>query len=146
VSSPTARRPEAVEELSAVACERRLRTTPIGRVGLIVDGHPEIFPVNYTVDEAGDLYFRTDPGAKLDALRHAETIALEIDGVDEERHSGWSVLVVGRAYRVADPDRLEAVATTGLRPWAAGEKVNVVRLVPDKTTGRYLPPGHERTV
>jgi uncharacterized protein len=138
VSEPTDPRPE-LEELSAVACERRLRHTTVGRVGVVVDGHPEIFPVNYVVDEAGYLYFRTDPGAKLHALRHAETIALEIDGFDTERHSGWSVLVVGDAYRVADPDLLDAVARSGLQPWAAGDKPHVLRLLPTKVTGRYLP-------
>jgi nitroimidazol reductase NimA-like FMN-containing flavoprotein (pyridoxamine 5'-phosphate oxidase superfamily) len=132
-----------VEELSAVACDRRLRHAAVGRVGLTVDGHPEIFPVNFAMDAAGDLYFRTDPGAKLDALRHAEVIAFEIDGFDEEHQSGWSVLVVGEAYRVADPERLEAVFASGLHPWAAGERTHVIRLVPTKVTGRILSTRHQ---
>ena len=56
---------------------------------------PKIFPVNYAVDESGDIFFRTDPGSKLDAVATAPTIAFEIDGLDEERQSGWSVLAVG---------------------------------------------------
>jgi nitroimidazol reductase NimA-like FMN-containing flavoprotein (pyridoxamine 5'-phosphate oxidase superfamily) len=139
VNGPAVEQPARLEKLSVVACERHLRQTAVGRVGLVVEGHPEIFPVNYSVDGAGDLYFRTDPGAKLGALRHAETIALEIDGFDEDRRSGWSVLVVGEANRVTDPARLDAVAATGLQPWAPGDKAHVVRLVPTKVTGRYLP-------
>jgi nitroimidazol reductase NimA-like FMN-containing flavoprotein (pyridoxamine 5'-phosphate oxidase superfamily) len=128
-----------LEDLSAVACQRRLQQTELGRVALLVDGHPEIFPVNYTVGPDNEIYFRTDPGAKLGALRHAETVAFEIDGFDEESHAGWSVLVVGEAYRVAAPDLLALVEQSGLRPWPAGEKTHVVRISPIKVTGRYLP-------
>jgi len=127
-----------LEELPLVGCDRRLRSQPIGRVALIVDGHPEIFPVNYAVDERGDVFFRTDPGSKLNAVASAPTIAFEIDGIDEENELGWSVLVVGQARWLGHPDRIAKARTLPLQPWAAGEKANIVRLTPTKITGRRL--------
>ena len=127
-----------LEEMPPIGCDRHLRTETIGRVAVMVDGHPEIFPVNYAVDEHGDIFFRTDPGTKLDAVASAPTVAFEIDGLDEEHRLGWSVLVVGPARWLSTPEQLEHVHTLNLQPWAAGEKANVVRLSPTKVTGRRI--------
>jgi nitroimidazol reductase NimA-like FMN-containing flavoprotein (pyridoxamine 5'-phosphate oxidase superfamily) len=127
-----------LEVLSPIACSMHLRREDVGRVAVLVDGHPEIFPVNYAVDERGDIFFRTDPGSKLDAVATAPTIAFEIDGLDEERHSGWSVLAVGPARWVVGPEQVAHARTLPLQPWAAGAKANVVRLSPTKLTGRRI--------
>ena len=102
-----------------------------------VGGQPEIFPVNYAVDIKGRIVFRTDPGSKLGAIVHDSTVAFEIDGIDEKRHGGWSVLVVGSARWLTSPE-VEQVADLELEPWAAGEKANYVRITPTKTTGRWI--------
>jgi len=127
-----------MEILSTIGCDRHLRSESIGRVAVMVDGHPEVFPVNYAVDERGDIFFRSDPGSKLSAVATAPTIAFEIDSIDEEREVGWSVLVVGRARWLASPEQIAKVRTLPLKPWAAGEKANVVRLTPTKITGRRI--------
>jgi nitroimidazol reductase NimA-like FMN-containing flavoprotein (pyridoxamine 5'-phosphate oxidase superfamily) len=128
----------SLEVLSPTACDRHLRTETVGRIALVVDAHPEIFPVNYAVDERGDIYFRSDPGTKLHALSAAATVGFEIDGLDEERRIGWSVLVVGTAVHIGNPDEIAKVKEMPLEPWAAGEKAEVVRLRPEKTTGRRI--------
>ena len=125
---------DGMEILSTIGCDRHLRSESIGRVAVMVDGHPEVFPVNYAVDERGDIFFRSDPGSKLAAVATAPTIAFEIDSIDEEREVGWSVLVVGRARWLASPEQIAKVRTLPLKPWAAGEKANVVRLTPTKIT------------
>ena len=127
-----------LEEMPPVGCDRHLRSESVGRVAVVVDGHPEIFPANYAVDEKGDIYFRTDPGTKLAAVATAPTIAFEIDGLDEERNLGWSVLAVGPARWLSTPEQLEHVRTLNLEPWAAGEKANAVRVSPTKVTGRRI--------
>ena len=124
--------------LSPIACDRHLRTEKVGRVALMVEDHPEIFPVNYVIDERGDIYFRTDPGTKLHAAATAPTISFEIDGYDEDRETGWSVLVVGRARWLSRVQDIAKVRALELAPWAAGEKANVVRLSPLKITGRQI--------
>jgi nitroimidazol reductase NimA-like FMN-containing flavoprotein (pyridoxamine 5'-phosphate oxidase superfamily) len=134
-----------LEEISLVGCDRHLRTEAIGRVAVMVDGHPEIFPVNYAVDQRGDIFFRTDPGSKLNAVATAPTIAFEIDGIDEENELGWSVLVVGPARWLGSPGQVAHARTLPLQPWAAGEKANVVRLAPTKITGRRIYRRHTLT-
>lgn len=131
-----------MEEISSIGCDRHLRSETIGRVAVMVDDHPEIFPVNYAVDERGDIYFRTDPGSKLNAVATAPTIAFEIDGIDDDRQLGWSVLVVGPARRLGSPEQMAHARSLALQPWAAGEKANVVRLAPTKITGRRIERRH----
>ena len=104
---------------------------------MVDDDHPEIFPVNYAVDDRGDIFFRTDPGTKLHAVDKAPTIAMEIDGIDDERHLGWSVLVVGEARHLGLPDEI-AKARSLLQPWPSGDKTEVVRLRPTKISGRRI--------
>src|SRR3954447_1388841 len=124
-----------LEQIPRVGCDRHLRAETIGRIGVIVDGHPEIFPINYAVDERGDIYFRADAGTKLAALASTPSVAFEIDGIDEEHHLGWSVLVVGAAARIGTPEQLAHVRTLPLEPWATGEKSTFVRITPTKVTG-----------
>jgi nitroimidazol reductase NimA-like FMN-containing flavoprotein (pyridoxamine 5'-phosphate oxidase superfamily) len=131
-----------LEEISPIGCDRHLRSETIGRVAVLVDGHPEIFPVNYAVDERGDIYFRTDRGSKLSAVATAPTIAFEIDGIDDENRLGWSVLVVGTARWLGSPQQMAHARTLPLQPWAAGEKAQVVRLAPVKITGRRIHRQH----
>ena len=135
-----------LEVLSSIACDRHLRTETVGRIAVMVDGHPEIFPVNYAVDGRADIFFRMDSGTKLNAAATAPTIAFEIDGFDEDRELGWSVLAVGQARWLGRPQDIAKVRDLPLKPWAAGEKANVVRLSPTKITGRQISYRHRVTV
>jgi nitroimidazol reductase NimA-like FMN-containing flavoprotein (pyridoxamine 5'-phosphate oxidase superfamily) len=49
-------------ELSATESWALLRQTDVGRLAVIVDDRPDIFPVNYLVDH-GSVVIRTAPGA-----------------------------------------------------------------------------------
>ena len=132
-----------LEVMPLVGCERHLKTETTGRVAVMVDGHPEIFPVNYAVDESGAIFFRTDRGTKLDAVAASPSIAFEIDGLDEERRLGWSVLVLGPARRLATPSEIAHAKTLSLEPWAAGEKAHIVRLSPTHVSGRRIYRRHD---
>jgi len=135
-----------VEFIPQVGCERHLRQEIVGRVAMIVDGHPEIFPVNHALDDDGAIVFRTDRGTLLDALVQNATVAFEVDGIDEQQHLGWSVLVVGQAKWVETVDDLAALRRLSLEPWAVGEKANFVRITPSKITGRQIQVPRERDV
>jgi nitroimidazol reductase NimA-like FMN-containing flavoprotein (pyridoxamine 5'-phosphate oxidase superfamily) len=58
---------DAAAHLDARECWTLLRTADVGRLALVVDDCPEIFPVNFVVDH-GTLLFRTAAGSKLAAL------------------------------------------------------------------------------
>ena len=127
-----------VSSLLRTECVRLLREASIGRIGFVVDGWPVVVPVNYAVD--GDaIVFRTDPGAKLQALFRAPKVAFEVDSFDRLYKGGWSVLVHGVAEEVGPDERERLAATLRLSPWAAGPKSHWVRVPVLQITGRRLP-------
>ena len=111
-----------------------------GRLALTVGGEPEIFPINYAVQD-GTLVFRTAQGTKLAALTVNDVVAMEIDGFDQK--SGWSVVVKGQAHPAEWGTDYEDAAESGLRPWVATRKRVFVRIRPKHLTGRSFVFGPE---
>lgn len=126
-----------VEYLPESECWALLASTPVGRVGVLVDSAPEIYPVNHIVDGASIL-FRTDPGNKLRGLERSPAICCEVDGFDPDARTGWSVLVKGRAVELTADDELERAAGLPLQFWALGEKAHWIRVSPFEVTGRRI--------
>ncbi len=121
-------------------CLRLLAVEDVGRLGLVQGQAPVIFPVNYAWDGQA-IVFRTAEGTKL-SHGPRSAVAFEIDGLDRENRSGWSVLVTGRLDEVteADPDLWGRVQDLGIRPWEPGTKGHWMRLVPGIITGRWVGP------
>jgi uncharacterized protein len=124
-----------VDELSESACWALLRTTTVGRLAVWVDDHPDIFPLNYTVDH-GTLVFRTGEGTKLGGALGESPVALEADGVDATSGLAWSVVVKGKAVALKGTEEILDSASLFLFPWQAGQKDHFVRITPDSVTGR----------
>ena len=125
------------EELTDAECRRLLAERHLGRLAVPDFGGPVIFPVNYVFDQ--DLVvFRTDPGSKLDAATELESVAFEVDAVDEATRTGWSVVVRGTLAEITDPDDLARLRALPLYPWAPGEKSRYVRVRPRTITGRRI--------
>ena len=110
----------------------------LGRVGLIADGRPLIFPVNYIAD-ADAVVFCTAAGTKLDAIGGGAEVVFEIDDHEPLYHSGWSVLVKGRAQVVTDEREVARLRAGRLRPWVRGARANWIRIEIGEITGRKLP-------
>jgi nitroimidazol reductase NimA-like FMN-containing flavoprotein (pyridoxamine 5'-phosphate oxidase superfamily) len=125
-----------LEVLGTAECWRLLATTPVGRIAILGDDGPLIFPVNIAVD-GESVVFRTDPGAKLTALTADPRVALEVDAFDVEGHDGWSVVVAGRVVELVG-DELVAAQKLPLEPWTIGDKQRWFRLVPRRVTGRGI--------
>lgn len=128
---------EGVDVLDEDECRALLAGAKIGRVGVCVGAMPAIFPVNFVLDR-DSIVFRTAEGTKLNAATHHAVVAFECDRVDEFEHSGWSVLAVGMARAVTDPDEIERLRRLPLRPWAAGQRECFVRIPLDLVTGRRV--------
>jgi nitroimidazol reductase NimA-like FMN-containing flavoprotein (pyridoxamine 5'-phosphate oxidase superfamily) len=111
----------------------------VGRLGLVVDRRPLVLPVNYMVDR-GTVVFCTAAGTKLNAIVGGADVAFEVDEHRSLRHSGWSVLVRGRAEIVTDNADLAHLRAGPLRPWAKGARANWVRIPLDEVSGRRIPP------
>ncbi len=129
-------------ELSHTECLALLATRKVGRLGVIAEHYPLIFPVNYALDH-DVIVIRTGEGTKSAYARHAN-ITFEVDHIDEVTHAGWSVLVKGLAEEVTPAhgeevlDRTKAAAP---RPWAPGEHEHWIRIIPHFISGRQLSPG-----
>lgn len=126
-----------LEHLSIDECWQFLAATPVGRIGVLNDSAPEIYPVNHIVDR-GTIVFRTDPGAKLRGLVRSPAVCYQADGIDARAATGWSVLVKGHAVELSDEDELERVASLPLRYWTLGDKAHWIRIVPEEVTGRRI--------
>jgi len=126
-----------MEHLSPEACWELLQTTPVGRVAVTVDGAPEIYPVNFVVDDRS-VAFRTAPGSKLRGLDRFPTTCFEADVIDADLHAGWSVMVKGRAKDVAGPGEHAHLSSLPLTLWTGGSKDHWVRIRPTEVTGRRI--------
>jgi uncharacterized protein len=126
-----------LEHLSPAQCWRLLASTPVGRIGVLNDSAPEIYPVNHVVDR-GTIVFRTDAGDKLRGLTRSPAVCYQVDGIVPADATGWSVLVKGRAVEIYDSDEVRAVARLPLRHWSVGHKHHWVRILPAEVTGRRI--------
>ena len=91
-------------ELSPSECDLLLASLDFGRIAVVENGQPLVFPINYKaviLDERLVLAIRTRPDNAIDQPGRA--VCFEIDGVDAGHDSGWSVLVRGVLVE-ASPD------------------------------------------
>ena len=125
VSDPT--------QLSADECWSLLRTVDLGRLALISDGVPHIYPLNYLIGDRV-LYFRSAPGDKLAAIGADNVVAFEADGIYSRQR--WSVVIRGTAHRLNYDSEIESSGVMELQSYLASDKWNYVRIDPDVVTGR----------
>ena len=109
------------QELTRGECFGLLARQQVGRVAVVDDRGPVVFPVNFVLDRHM-VVFRTDEGTKLDAAARCSRVAFEIDGIDAAAHTGWSVVVRGEAVEVTDPARAGAPAQAAAVPVGAGRQ------------------------
>ena len=128
------------EVLDARQCWTLLGETSVGRLAVTVDGRPDVFPVNYKVDQQ-TLIFQTGGGTKFRAIQGGAHVAFEADAVSAEFGLAWSVVVKGRA-EVADPANT-TLGTPGraLFPWQGFNKEHFIRIVPELVTDRRFAIG-----
>ncbi len=124
-----------IEVLSDEECWQLLERTSVGRLAVDVGGQPDIFPINYLVDD-GTLVFRSGAGTKLAAAVLMHHIAFEIDGYEPDAHTAWSVIIKGRADLIEKMDDVWQAEDLPLFPWLATPKPNFVRITPQSVTGR----------
>jgi uncharacterized protein len=126
--------------LSASESWNLLTAVAIGRLVTSVDGEPEIFPVNFVVQDRTVL-FRTAEGTKLVSSAINNCVLFEADdhGVSE----GWSVIIKGTARTLRTNEEIEKAESAQLLPWTATSKQHYVRVLPLSITGRRFQFGPE---
>jgi nitroimidazol reductase NimA-like FMN-containing flavoprotein (pyridoxamine 5'-phosphate oxidase superfamily) len=131
-----------MQVIPADECYALLGTQQFGRLAVVAEHLPLVFPVNFALDGTV-IVIRTHPGTKLSAADHADVV-FEVDEVDQRTHSGWSVVVRCLAEEVTDAHRSDLVQRThaaGAEPWAPGEHGSWLRLIPQAISGRRIVPG-----
>jgi uncharacterized protein len=125
-----------LEELSETDCLELLEGHQIGRIALVVDGQPLIFPVNYGISHR-IITFRTAHGTKL-SFAPESNVAFEIDEYDPPTGVGWSVLVQGVAVdaTTALDDVSWMARGASPRPLAPGVRIHRLAIRPTQITGR----------
>lgn len=131
-----AKQPSRLTHLDTESCRQLLAAHSTGRVAINADPSPDVLPVTYAVSD-GAVLFRTAEGVKHIAAERGAAATFEVDGVDEERRSGWSVVVRGHLETVepvpGEPER-------GPDPLPGGDRPHLVRLVIAEIEGRRFPP------
>jgi len=131
-------------ELSYEECLLLLAAHSVGRLAVIAEPYPLLFPVNYRlVDGRGGpptpghtwIAIRTRPGNPID--RAPIFVSFEVDGIDHEHHAGWSVLVAGTMHRI-DPDAADFAARFDPQPWLRDDRDRWLVIDPTRVTGRRL--------
>jgi nitroimidazol reductase NimA-like FMN-containing flavoprotein (pyridoxamine 5'-phosphate oxidase superfamily) len=123
-------------ELERSECLSLLAQGEVGRVVLTEAAMPAAHPVNYILD-GEEILFRTGGGRYWKAARLA-VVGFQADDIDPRTRTGWSVLGVGHAHEVVDPERLATLADTLPEAWAPGRSAHVIAIPLQHLTGRRL--------
>jgi nitroimidazol reductase NimA-like FMN-containing flavoprotein (pyridoxamine 5'-phosphate oxidase superfamily) len=127
-----------VQELTrADAVELLQQHAFVGRIGFVVDGRPQIIPVNYLADD-DSVVFCTAPGTKLSAIGGGAPVVFEVDDSRALYHAGWSVLVKGTAHEITDESELDGLRRGPLHSWATRSTEHWVRVTIEEVTGRRI--------
>lgn len=120
-------------------CYRLLQESVVGRLGVVIQGRPEIFPVSHVFDvESGCVSFPTGGHTKFKAALEWPWVAFEVDGMEENREGAWSVQVVGSAEEITDEAEISRLVTLRHVNWITGPSVHWLRIVATQVTGRRV--------
>jgi nitroimidazol reductase NimA-like FMN-containing flavoprotein (pyridoxamine 5'-phosphate oxidase superfamily) len=126
------------EAIARQQCLDLLESNHLGRVAWQAADLPQILPVTYAMHQ-GSAYFRTAPDSILAELAQPTSVALEVDELDQQNRSGWSVVMHGRTSAVSEPDELADLwASDSIVPWATGNRTLFIRIHPERVSGRVV--------
>ena len=126
-----------LEPIDEEECWGRLAQHAVGRLAVAVGSQPDIFPVNYIVEDR-QIVVRTAEGTKLAAALMGQLVAFEIDEIDDDAREGWSVVVHGTTSESHSLPSVLHDEELELEPWAKGTKNRFIRITPTRVTGRVL--------
>ncbi|MFW3168596.1 pyridoxamine 5'-phosphate oxidase family protein [Geodermatophilus sp. CPCC 206100] len=92
----------AVEELDDPSCRALVRTARLGRVSYTRDALPAIQPVTFCV-HGDQVVIPARPHSPLVSGTRGAVVAFQVDSIDADTCTGWTVTVVGPSRSVTDP-------------------------------------------
>jgi nitroimidazol reductase NimA-like FMN-containing flavoprotein (pyridoxamine 5'-phosphate oxidase superfamily) len=134
-----------LKETTREQAMRRLGSVPVGRIGFTSRALPAIRPVTHIIDSGHIvIHSQGDPAiVNAASTERGVVVAYEADDIDVVARSGWSVLVVGLARLIEDPQEaahyereLQAIEPGGDGP--------VIRIYPELISGFELVEANHR--
>ena len=116
-------------------CLRLLAGQAIGRVVFTQAAMPTAELVSYLLD-GDEVIFRA--GDRLNAACRDAVVAFEVDYIDPETRTGWSVVGVGQAHELSDPVRLAHLTHDLGESSLTDGDAHTVAISVRIFTGRYL--------
>jgi len=129
-----------LQAMSRDECLRLLASRSLGRVAFTERALPSIRPVNYAL-VGSHLILRTESeglGRRLDG----QIVAFEVDEFDDERSTGWSVVLTGTARLLRHPGELVRNDAVSPVPLAGAGRDGTVCIVPGQISGRRVTPAY----
>jgi nitroimidazol reductase NimA-like FMN-containing flavoprotein (pyridoxamine 5'-phosphate oxidase superfamily) len=134
--------PTSFRELSESRCAELLAAHAVGRVAWQAPDGPQILPVSYAMHD-NRIVLRTSPYGPLSQLIRRCAVAFEVDELDLETSTGWSILVRGTAESLAQPTELVGLWTLdGPTPWATGIRNVFIAITARTISGRVIGAEH----
>ena len=126
------------ENLEAVECWRLVGEHGIGRVVFEGDMRTEVVPTRYDA-RSRTAYFRAPTYGELARRVHRRTASLQVDDIDEQSFTGWSIVMAGTAPRVDDAATIGSLGSVGRpRPWVPGPETQWIALPVDTVRGQRV--------
>ncbi|KOU74174.1 pyridoxamine 5'-phosphate oxidase [Streptomyces sp. MMG1533] len=129
---------DASRALDRQECLHLLGKVPVGRVVYTRQALAAVLPVNFSLDTDASVVLCTSAASDLVLAIDGAVVAFEADEFTAATHSGWSVVVTGRATVVTDPAEHERLTLTGPDSWMPLQDGVFVRIESEVVTGREL--------
>lgn len=124
--------PRRLRDLTASEALRRLGSAPMGRIVFTTRALPAIHPAHHRLAH-GDVVLCCHEGAAL-LSAVGQVVAYEADVIDPQTHTGWCVVVTGKASMVEDQDAIARYERM-LQPRGDQQMTHVIRIHPEMVTG-----------
>lgn len=118
-------------------CIALLADSIVGRIAITANALPVVLPVNYVLLH-DRIVLRTGRGTKLDAATRNTVVAFEVDELDFDNDTGWSVLVTGVAQELTAPEEIAMASATPPARWAPGPDGRYIAISVDMISGRRI--------
>jgi nitroimidazol reductase NimA-like FMN-containing flavoprotein (pyridoxamine 5'-phosphate oxidase superfamily) len=117
---------------------RLLRENHVGRIAVVIDGFPEVLPVNYRlVETSGVTWIALGTRRGHVIARASMQVAFEIDEVEPTCPATWSVLVRGTLHHI-DEEAADFRQRFDPDPWPGAERDVWLAVQPFAISGRRL--------
>jgi nitroimidazol reductase NimA-like FMN-containing flavoprotein (pyridoxamine 5'-phosphate oxidase superfamily) len=128
----------SIRTLNRQECFERLAEVPIGRVAIAVGALPAIVPVSFWL-RGESVLFGARCGSMLARATDGTIVAFQCDRYCSGDQSGWTVMGVGPAAPVDDPEALEAWRAPD--QWPVGEAADrLIAIQLPRLSGHLVTP------